>query len=316
MAASGRWDFQAHTHDLHTRVKISADQLGSPLTNRVYDPTTGQTESLESFQQRISADFTALFADFTAHHLPRPQLFAYPFSEVGDSDTDSQAAAFSQRLIAGDFVASLTNKSREPQPSSRRSAAGGQVDRVEVYATTTAAELVGEVVEWTARQPSVTNAFAQPWDWRDQHQEPATTLAALTGGVADPTSPTYAYAALRPYSSADWTDYTVTADVRELRAGNMSATVAVRVDSDAAVSARVSNSEVELLVGTGVVASARIGAGTSHHLEVRVTGARPLYGWTAARGWVPPTRVAPGPPAASVSPSTTPPQAPGRPSAR
>ncbi len=274
MAGSGRWDFQAHTHDLHTRVKISADQLGSPLTNRVYDAGTGQVESLASFQQRIATDFTDLFADFATHHLPRPQLFAYPFSEVGDANTDNQAAAFSQQLITDDFVASLTNKSREPQPSSRRSAAGGQVDRIEVYATTTAAELMGEVVEWTARQPAVTDAFAQPWDWRDQHQEPATTLAWLTAGGTDPESPTFAYAALRPYSSADWTDYTVSADVRDLRPGNMSATVAVRVDSAAGVSARVGNAEVELLVGAGVVASAPVRAATSHHIEVRVTDAR------------------------------------------
>lgn len=278
MAGSGRWDFQAHTHDLHTRVDISADRLGSPLTNRQYDRATGRTESMDDFRQRVDADFAALFADFSSHHLPRPQLFAYPFSEVGDSQPDAQAAAYSQQLIATDFAASLTNKSAQPQPSSRRAAAGGQVDRAEVYATTTPAELVSEVLEWTARPASVTDAFAQPWDWRDQHQEPATTLAPFTTGVADPASPTYAYAALRPYSSADWSNYTVAADVRGLRAGNMSATVLVRVDSDATVSVRVSNSELELLVGQGVVAVARTAASATHHVEVRVSD-----GQTAAR---------------------------------
>ncbi|MFC8848846.1 MULTISPECIES: polysaccharide deacetylase family protein [unclassified Micromonospora] len=270
MARSGRWDFQAHTHDLHTRVQTGPGRLGSPLTHRRWDPATQAQESLAAYEQRLTADFDAMFAAFAAHDLPRPQLFAYPFSEVGDAVTDPAAAAFSRELVAGRFAAALTNKSLAPEPSSRRSAAGGQVERAEVYATTSAAELVSAVVERTAAPARVSAPFTNAWDWRDQKGEPMTDLSSLTAGRFTAASPRRAYGTLLAYASADWTGYTVDAALRGLRADGGTVTLTVRVDSDDPVSVRVAHGRVALLRGGRVVAEAALTPAATHRVEVTV----------------------------------------------
>ncbi|WP_433533239.1 polysaccharide deacetylase family protein [Micromonospora sp. CA-263727] len=270
MARSGRWDFQAHTHDLHTRVQTGPNQLGSPLTHRRWDPVTGAAESLATYQARLTADMDAMFAAFAAHDLPRPQLFAYPFSEVGDSATDPEATAFSRDLVAERFAAALTNKSLRPEPNSRRSAAGGQIERTEVYATTGAAELVSAVVERTAVPARATDPFARAWDWRDQRGEPMTDLSSLTAGRFAADSPRRAYGALLAYASADWTDYTANATLRGLRADGGSVTLLVGVGGDAAVSVRVAFGRLALLRDGQVVAEAALTPAATHRVTVTV----------------------------------------------
>lgn len=270
MSRSGRWDFQAHTHDLHTRVQTAPGQLGSPLTHRRWEPATGTRESLAAYRQRLTADFDAMFTAFTAHQLPRPRLFAYPFSEIGDVTTDPEAAAFSRDLIAARFVGALTNKSLAPEPSSRRSAADGQVERAEVYATTGAAELVSAVVERTAVPAVVTDPFARAWDWRDQHGEPMTELSPLTAGRFTADSPRRAYGTLLAYASADWTGYTADATVRGLRTDGGTVTLLVGVNGDATVSVRVAYGRVALLRAGRVVAEAALGPAAGHRIAVTV----------------------------------------------
>ncbi|QDY08245.1 hypothetical protein FJK98_14685 [Micromonospora sp. HM134] len=270
MRRSGRWDFQAHTHDLHTRVQTAPGRLGSPLTHRRWEPDTGTKESLAAYRQRLTADLDAMFAAFTAHGLPRPRLFAYPFSEIGDATTDPQAAAFSRDLIAARFVAALTNKSLAPQPSSRRSAADGQVERAEVYARTTTAELVSAVVERTAVPAVVTDPFARAWDWRDQHGEPMTELSPLTGGRFPADSPRRAYGTLLAYASADWTGYTADATVRGLRADGGTVTLLVGVNGDATVAVRVTHGRVAVLRAGTVVAEATVDPAATHRVTVTV----------------------------------------------
>lgn len=270
MSRSGRWDFQAHTHDLHTRVQTAPGQLGSPLTHRRWEPATGTRESLAAYRQRLTADFDAMFTAFTAHQLPRPRLFAYPFSEIGDVTTDPEAAAFSRDLIAARFVGALTNKSLAPEPSSRRSAADGQVERAEVYATTGAAELVSAVVERTAVPAVVTDPFARAWDWRDQHGEPMTELSPLTAGRFTADSPRRAYGTLLAYASADWTGYTADATVRGLRTDGGTVTLLVGVNGDATVSVRVAYGRVALLRAGRVVAEAALTPAAGHRIAVTV----------------------------------------------
>ena len=270
MSRSGRWDFQAHTHDLHTRVQTAPGQLGSPLTHRRWEPATGTRESLAAYRQRLTADFDAMFTAFTAHQVPRPRLFAYPFSEIGDVTTDPEAAAFSRDLIAARFVGALTNKSLAPEPSSRRSAADGQVERAEVYATTDATELVSAVVERTAVPAVVTDPFARAWDWRDQHGEPMTELSPLTAGRFTADSPRRAYGTLLAYASADWTGYTADATVRGLRTDGGTVTLLVGVNGDATVSVRVAYGRVALLRAGRVVAEAALTPAAGHRIAVTV----------------------------------------------
>jgi len=267
MAGSDRWDFQAHTHDLHSRVPVADGTEGSQLTHRQLDPATGQPEPMAAFEARLRSDVDALHTDFAAHDLPAPALFAYPYSETGDADSDTAATAASRQLLAQRFVASLTNKTREPEPSSRRSAAGGEIGRVEVYASTTPEILISQVTEWTAIPPSATDPFANAWSWRDEHAEPLGTLAGLTGGQTGPTYGTY-----MPYASADWDGYRVVADLNGLTAADTSGSVVVRTDSAAELTVRVHATRVEILHAGTVVASAPLPAADRHHIAVRVAG--------------------------------------------
>ncbi len=270
MTRSGRWDFQAHTHDLHTRVPTGPDQLGSPLTHRRWDAATSALETLAAYQTRLTADLDAMFAAFAEHDLPRPQLFAYPFSEVGDAGTDPAATAFSRDLVAERFAAALTNKSLRPEPSSRRSAAGGQIERTEVYATTSTTELVSAVVERTAVPAQVTDPFARAWDWRDQQGEPMTDLSPLTAGRFTAASPRRAYGTLLAYASADWTDYTAEVTLRGLRADGGTVSLMVGVNGDAPVAVRVTSGRLALLRDGKVVAEAALTPASTHRVTVTV----------------------------------------------
>ncbi len=267
MADSGRWDFQAHTHDLHTRAAVGPQAvLGSVLTNRLYNSATG-LESLDAFRSRVEGDFAALFADFAAHHLPRPQLFAYPFSELGFAEADSAAATITQQMIESQFVAALTNKARSPSPSSRRSAAANEIARIEIQKTTTVDQLMAEVTEWTQIPPQQTGTFNRPSLWRDKANEPMTTLEAFTGQYANSG---YVYATYAPYSSADWTNYRVNTTVSRLTGPGAHVGLFLRVNGTRPIEVQVSAHEVLMRNGATVVGHANLPVAASHRVTVTV----------------------------------------------
>jgi biofilm PGA synthesis lipoprotein PgaB len=81
MRGSGRWDFQAHTHDMHRQVATGPDgDRGSKLANLSWDADTGSLQSVAEHDAQVGADLTAMFAAFATQGLPAPRLFAYPFS--------------------------------------------------------------------------------------------------------------------------------------------------------------------------------------------------------------------------------------------
>lgn len=128
MARSGRWDFEDHTHDLHSRTRIGPHgELGSLLAHRRYLGSTGRPESTDHYQRRVRADFTSSLEDFERHGLPRPSLFAYPFSE----SADPQQTSYVRDLIERTFAAALTDKTFSPErrPADRRSIRSSSVSR-------------------------------------------------------------------------------------------------------------------------------------------------------------------------------------------
>jgi peptidoglycan/xylan/chitin deacetylase (PgdA/CDA1 family) len=277
MAASGRWDFQAHTHDLHTRGAVGPRKInGSLLTGSMW-PSPDRMESVEEHRVRVGNDLRAMFADFADHALPTPEVFAYPFSDA-NLDYDRGAVDVTQKMIRDEFVAALTNKVREPTPVSRRSTAGELFERIEVFSSTRATDLLAQVTAWTAIAPRVGDVLADGPRWWDARTRSVADLSILDGsnpGATDASSYLSAYYA--PYATADWIGYTITADVRGLQRGGNNGNLLVRVGSAAETAVRVSCCGLQLAsTRTGrVLAQQRLRLAESHHVSVSVRD-----GWT------------------------------------
>ncbi len=229
MAASGRWDFQAHTHLSHRRAPVDASgRTGSVLANRVWLPGAGRLETEAEYRRRVREDLDSSLRAFRAHGLPAPRLFAYPFSEaVHRTNLPRGGSAHLQRLLRTRFAATLTNTTSRPLPAGPRAAAAGQVQRLEVFGTTTADGLLRRLRTWTSSAPGdVPDPLDHPGRWRFPDGPPGTGLAALTGD--GPRRGTYASAEYRPLGTADWTTYRVRATVHRLRGTDTSVSVTVR----------------------------------------------------------------------------------------
>ena len=81
------------------------------------------------------------------HGLPRPTLFAFPFSE-GFKDlesSDPEAAAVAMSVIREMFVCGFNNAPPQPLPAGARAAAVGMVGRIELTMDSTPEELLSKV---------------------------------------------------------------------------------------------------------------------------------------------------------------------------
>jgi peptidoglycan/xylan/chitin deacetylase (PgdA/CDA1 family) len=274
MAASGRWDFQAHTHDLHTRGEVGPGKLfGSLLTGSSW-PTPTRMETVTEHQQRIGADLDLMFTDFADHGLPRPLVFAYPFSEA-DTSYDQAAVEATDAIVHDRFTVALTNKTSVPTPASRRDEAGRVVERLEVFGMTQPADLLAQVAAWTSIAPDVANPLADAGRWWDDAIRGVPRLGALIG-QPDPSilpGDTYLAAWYAPYATADWMGYTVTTQVRGLRREGNNANVIVRAGGQGEAEIRTSCCGVQIVDGaTGAVLSQqRLVAAENHRVRIDVT---------------------------------------------
>ncbi|MEU9008430.1 polysaccharide deacetylase family protein [Streptomyces sp. NPDC048479] len=286
MARSGRWDFQDHTHDLHSRGVVGPDgRKGSFLTNRIYDPAGGELESLAHYQTRVRSDLAASLRDFTSHGLPRPRLFAYPFSDAdgarpgkgpqGPGTPGSATTVYARNLLRQFFAATLTDRMSSPTPAGRRSAAQKSIQRLEVFSSTTPEALLREVVSRTPLPPSG-RPLEHPGHWARVDWHHAETIGFLTGRGPYPQGGSYAYASYAPYATADWIDYTASTDIGGLNSRGPRGNLLVRVGSTSVLAVRVSRDTAQIaaagddvvLVRRDLLPSAR------HHVEVTVSGTR------------------------------------------
>ncbi|MFC5818365.1 polysaccharide deacetylase family protein [Nonomuraea harbinensis] len=307
MAASGRWDFQSHTHDLHARVVTGpGGRTGSPLTNRVYSAAAGEWESLARYQARIRADFAAMFRAFHQHGLPRPVLFSHPFSDSGDAamgahgmgpraarfsvssgarvstetptpEAERHASAFADRVIKDSFALAMSNHASRPMPPSRRSSVAQEYERLEVRADTTADVLMREVVRRTEIPPRGT-PLEDHERWTSVSGEPVGPGDfPLTGRRSQAGRDTFRYAAYAPYGSADWDHYAVDVRVSRLAANTNTAGLYARVGGRAPVAIRLSAHTAQLIRGRSggrVLDEQPLAPGAAHHVLLTVRGSR------------------------------------------
>jgi peptidoglycan/xylan/chitin deacetylase (PgdA/CDA1 family) len=281
MADSGRWDFQAHTHLGHDRAPVdAAGRERSAFTNRLWRPADGRAETQAEYRRRIEADLDRSVRDLTEHGLPRPELFAYPFSERLDrSNLGPRGAEVLRSLLRERFRATLTNSTFRPLPPGRRAAAAGHVQRLEVTRGTTPADLLRDLARWApVAPPDVERPLSRPEHWRVTGGTRRAGLAALTGAGRPPHGTDYVSAAYRPLATADWTTYRLRATVGGLRSTSNSAGVTVRSDSERPVALSVGRNTATLVArgprGADARSSCRLDPAARHEADVSVTPER------------------------------------------
>ncbi|CAM5319128.1 Polysaccharide deacetylase family protein OS=Streptomyces tendae OX=1932 GN=GUR47_15485 PE=4 SV=1 [Streptomyces tendae] len=252
MARSGRWDFQAHTHLSHERAAVdAAGHERSVFTNRRWLADEGRVETSDEYRRRIAADLDRSVHDLVRHDLPRPRLFAYPFSERLDaSNLGARDAEALRSMLRERFTATLTNSAARPLPAGPRAAAAGQVQRLEVTRDTTPAGLLRELARWAPVAPrDADRPLSRQADWRTTGDTGQTGPGVLTGASRPADGTDYASADYRPLATADWTDYRLRARVGGLHGTSNSVGITVRAGSEHPVSLSVGRNTASLSTG-------------------------------------------------------------------
>lgn len=268
MAGSGRWDFQAHTHDLHTRGPVGAGQTdGSLLTGRAWRPADHRLETDAQHAARVWQDISAQLQDFQRHRLPRPQLFAYPFSDLG-SNQDKGTVGATASFIDSTYRAAFTNEASTPAPTSRRSRAGGEIQRIEIFGDTSPVNLLVQVARWTAVAPDGLSPLRDPDRWWDTWTRRVPPAGLFDGRT---TKARYVQASYAPFASADWIDYRVAANVEGLVDGENNANITVRVGGSSSLTLRVGYAGLQVVGPAGtLLRSPRLRPSAQHCLRVDV----------------------------------------------
>ncbi|MFG2591822.1 polysaccharide deacetylase family protein [Streptomyces sp. NPDC048438] len=282
MARSGRWDFENHTYDLHRREAVdAAGRTSSALASRLWLPGEERRETAEEYRLRIETDLDRSIGDITRRGLPRPRLFAYPFSETNGHASALATNRMLRAALAERFVAALTNSSGRPLPAGRRAAAAGEVQRVEVTAGTGVRELLAGVRRWTSVFPADCPApLTQPRSWRRDGRWRTPGLGVFTGAGPYPGPTGYAAASYLPTGTADWTGYGVDFRVSGLRESENSAGVIVRHGSLDPLEVSLSFSYVRLREHRGgrwhEIGRRTLTDASAHRVRITVEGGRTL----------------------------------------
>jgi len=153
MQETGHWSFGSHTAAGHGLVAAdNSGDTGPFLTNRLWLPSEDRLETLGEYRNRVSEDLNRSIEEAHAHELPRPTLFAFPFSAVSEPTNDPVIGPLLLRLLDDRFSALLDNTTSATLIDAGQR---GPLPRVEVFRNTTAANLLREAAATVSRsQPS------------------------------------------------------------------------------------------------------------------------------------------------------------------
>ncbi|MFF3610673.1 polysaccharide deacetylase family protein [Streptomyces sp. NPDC002580] len=270
MHHSGRWDFQSHTRAMHSVQPVDAmGDTGAPLANRLWLKNEGRRETPTEYRARVLHDLVGSNSDIVRHGMPTPSMFAVPFSdEQGEQDADS-TDAHARHVLKQLFPLVMTNRSSVPLTASRRSAAEGYVQRVEVVARTTPAQMLADVAQHVQVPADVPRPLSEPGNWGGR--QTSTGFGVFVGRApSSPNTPRYAKADFRPDSSVDWTDYRATAVLGSLGNGTNQAALGVRTNSKEPMTVVVTRSRAILLADGYRVASQPLDPKSDHTVTVEV----------------------------------------------
>jgi hypothetical protein len=275
MYSSGRWDFESHTDNLHVQVPISASgSLGDPLVNLIWLPSQHRRETMPEFITRVRDDLNDSITELTENQLPRPHLFAYPFSENFGAPPYT-ASGYADRLVRQMFAAAMTNYIDPAVPLSRREAAGDLVSRMEITREDTAGTLLSRlqaVASVPVASPAVVTDRAR---WLAEDGNTAHLGIAGKNIRFEDRHAKWAYAAYAPGGTADWDGYSIRTKITNLTLlANPSATVSVRLGSRSQLNVSVANHYVEVKLGgvrtSRVAREKALPASPAHRVTIQV----------------------------------------------
>jgi poly-beta-1,6-N-acetyl-D-glucosamine N-deacetylase len=143
MHASGRWDFGSHTSNGHGRILIDSTGTTDPfLTNREWLPAKNRLETLAEYRSRVVHDLDQSITDIVSHGLPRPEMFAFPFSAFRTPTNDPAVPPLLAGLLDARFEVLMDNVNN---PTLITAGQASPLPRVEVYRTTTTAQLLKQM---------------------------------------------------------------------------------------------------------------------------------------------------------------------------
>ncbi|MGW1070328.1 polysaccharide deacetylase family protein [Streptomyces aureus] len=270
MHKSGRWDFQSHTRAMHSVKPVDVTgTTGAPLVNRLWLEDKGRRETTAEYRARVLHDLAGSVKDIVGHGMPTPTMFAVPFSDgPGQQDADSQDS-LARHLLKEMFPLVMTDHSSVPLTASRRSAAAGLVQRVEVYAETTPAQMLDNVRPDVQVPANAHRPLYERENWGGRQTR--TSFDVFLGKAPKSANiPRYAKADYRPGSSVDWTNYSATALIGSLGNGTNQAALGVRTNSKEPVTVVVTRNRATLLANGYKVASRPLDAKSDHTVTVKV----------------------------------------------
>ncbi|MGP4043701.1 polysaccharide deacetylase family protein [Streptomyces sp. 2A115] len=278
MAGSGRWDFQAHTHDLHRRKQTdAAGHRASALSHRLWLRDRNRLETRPEYHARVTADIKSNLDAFKRHDLPKPQLFGYPYGEATEHG-DLPRGMTLQELLHKEYLATVANETpdplKPPVAASRRAAAERTVQRLEVVRSTTAEQLLADIAQWTQAPPVASDPLTEPALWTSSDGSAQRGIDVFTEHRPFPgKDQRHAAADYRALGSVDWTDYRVDATITGLGNRTNQAAVAVRNRSKDPVVINVGQRAVTLNHGGHQAVVRKLAPKSSHTLSVTVRGA-------------------------------------------
>jgi poly-beta-1,6-N-acetyl-D-glucosamine N-deacetylase len=144
MNASGRWSIQSHSRRGHGFVATGPNgETGAFFTNMSWQAGWKELESETEWRARVAKDLLGSNADIGRHQMPRPVLFAFPFSASTIPTNDPAIPRLLQRitddLFTGVFEDSADARSITP------SMQGSYLPRLEVFRTTSPTQLLKEM---------------------------------------------------------------------------------------------------------------------------------------------------------------------------
>jgi poly-beta-1,6-N-acetyl-D-glucosamine N-deacetylase len=273
MSDSGRWDFEAHTRDLHDRGPVDAQGTLAPmLTNRQY--VDGRLETLTEFRARVGTDLRQNIKDFTDHGLRRPQFFAWPFSDIPRHARDVAAGRAVTDLVSRLFSSSFVNLTLAPEPATRRGAAQGPIERREVLRDDTAESVFQSIEEMTTLPVRSLEPTTVDDHWLDASGTPSPVVVSEQS-VRPKGAPglRWTKAEWAPQRTSSWSSYEVSATVTGLESsGSNTGGLCAAVGAEQELCVRTSATYLVVTSGQRTVVQRRLmSAGTSHDVTVAVS---------------------------------------------
>lgn len=239
LAATGRWEFGAHGHDLHELVPVPHD-IQPAMSNLIL--VHGRPETLAEWSVRVNADL-AKSQSFFRHVLGHSvSAFAFPYGETGRTGNAPQMvkllpgmlqragfdAAFVGENVPTEHVDALS-------PMSQRWA----LDRIGVRATTSVTDLLS-LIKGAVPVALPHNLLKLPWigDLAACKRRSAALTVASDG---------YGTCLLGEVNTSQWVDYTLRAHISGL-SRRAAAVIAVRDGAGAGHRGRL-----EVVIGESVV---------------------------------------------------------------